>query len=76
MPGEYIIKIYFSSYQQCNAELVKGLHMKIQTKVVKTNAHKRLYYILDVEGEICARLELKPKATRFPSIYFTVRLLR
>lgn len=57
MLGEYIVKIYFSSCRQCNAELLKGLHMKMQTKVIKINAHshKRLYYIFDVEEEIlCA----------------------
>lgn len=78
---EYIVKISFSSYQQCNAELLTGLHMKIDTKVIKINAysHKRLYYIFGVEEEIlCAQLELKPKENRFPSMYFTavIRLLR
>lgn len=68
MPEEYIVETYFSSYQQCNAELLKGLHMKIQTKVTKINAHshKRLYYIFDIEEKIvCAWLELKPKETDF-----------
>lgn len=57
MAGEYIVKISFSSYQQCNDELLKGLHMKIQTKVIEITAHshKKLYCIFEVEEEIlCA----------------------
>lgn len=63
MPGEYIVKVYFSSYQQCKAELLKGLHKKIQTKVIKIiiHSHKRLYYIFDIEEEILCVTRIKAK---------------